>query len=76
MSTRCHALADRIALRLEGFGHQVGIACDGQAPLVVVGSLRPETVLLEANMGHVGGYNVVRWDCVASWVVKTFQFLP
>src|SRR5215208_5950972 len=55
---QCHSLADRIALRLEGLGHQVRIACDGQAALVVAGNLHPDVVLLDATMGNVSGCEV------------------
>lgn len=44
---RCHSLADRIALVVECLGHEVRIACDGQAALVVAGNFRPEVILLD-----------------------------
>jgi len=53
-----HWLADRIALHLEGLGHQVRIACDGQAALVVAQNFRPEVVLVDASLDFVGGCRV------------------
>ena len=55
---QCHSLADRIALRLERLGHQVRIACDGQAALVIAGNLHPDVVLLDATMANVSGCQV------------------
>src|SRR3954447_3102514 len=47
---RCHSWADRVALLLEHLGHQVRIACDAQAALVVAETFQPDVVLLDPTM--------------------------
>jgi len=43
----CPSFADRVALVLERLGHQVRIACDRQAAVVVAQNFQPEAVLLD-----------------------------
>src|SRR4051794_30696041 len=47
---KCHSWADRVALLLEHLGHQVRIACDAQAALVVAETFHPDVVLLDPTM--------------------------
>ena len=51
----CHSLADRVALLVERLGHQVRIACDGQAALVVAQRFHPEVILLDQTVPDIDG---------------------
>jgi len=51
----CHSLADRVALLVEHFGHQVRIACDGPAAVVVAQHFNPEVILLDRTVPDIDG---------------------
>lgn len=53
-------LAGQVAEMLQLEGHQVGLAPNGQEGLKLVGTLRPELVILDMNMPGLGGVGVLR----------------
>ena len=51
---QCQAMADRIALLLEKLGHQVRIARDLEAALVVAQNFCPQVVLVDPTLPDIG----------------------
>jgi len=59
-------LADRVALLVERIGHQVRIACDGEAALVVAQNFNPEVILLDRTVPDIDGCPVEVALCAVS----------
>jgi DNA-binding response OmpR family regulator len=60
------SLADYVALLVERRGHQVRIACDGEAALVVAQNFNPEVILLDRTVPDIDGCPVAVALCAVA----------
>lgn len=59
--------AESLAALLRLFGHEVGVALDGEQALELAPSLRPDVVLLDLGMPRMDGHEVARRMRAAPW---------
>lgn len=59
--------AESLAALLRLFGHQVGVALDGEQALELAPSLKPDVVLLDLGMPRMDGHEVARRMRAAPW---------
>jgi CheY-like chemotaxis protein len=59
--------AESLAALLRIFGHEVGVALDGEQALALAPELRPDIVLLDLGMPRMDGHEVARRMRAAPW---------
>lgn len=59
--------AESLAALLRIFGHEVGVALDGEQALALAPELRPDLVLLDLGMPRMDGHEVARRMRAAPW---------
>ena len=59
--------AESLAALLRLFGHEVGVALDGEQALELAPSLKPDVVLLDLGMPRMDGHEVARRMRAAPW---------
>jgi CheY-like chemotaxis protein len=59
--------AESLAALLRLFGHQVGVALDGERALELAPVLKPDVVLLDLGMPRMDGHEVARRMRAAPW---------
>ena len=59
--------AESLAALLRIFGHEVGVAFDGEQALAVAPELKPDLVLLDLGMPRMDGHEVARRMRAAPW---------
>ena len=59
--------AESLAALLRIFGHEVGVAFDGEQALALAPDMRPEVVLLDLGMPRMDGHEVARRMRAAPW---------
>ena len=55
---KSRSLADSLALLVESLGHEVRIARDGQAALIVAERFHPEVILVDRAVSDLDGYPI------------------
>lgn len=59
--------AESLAALLRIFGHEVGVAFDGEQALAIAPELKPDLVLLDLGMPRMDGHEVARRMRAAPW---------
>src|SRR5512145_1199876 len=59
--------AESLAALLRIFGHEVGVAFDGEQALALAPELKPDLVLLDLGMPRMDGHEVARRMRAAPW---------
>lgn len=59
--------AESLAALLRLFGHEVGVALDGEQALEMAPGLKPQIVLLDLGMPRMDGHEVARRMRAAPW---------
>ena len=59
--------AESLAALLRIFGHEVGVAFDGEQALALAPTLQPDLVLLDLGMPRMDGHEVARRMRAAPW---------
>jgi len=59
--------AESLAALLRIFGHEVGVAFDGEQALALAPDLKPDLVLLDLGMPRMDGHEVARRMRAAPW---------
>lgn len=59
--------AESLAALLRIFGHEVGVALDGEQALALAPELRPDIVLLDLGMPRMDGHEVARRMRAEPW---------
>jgi CheY-like chemotaxis protein len=59
--------AESLAALLRLFGHEVGVALDGEQALELAPGLKPDVVLLDLGMPRMDGHEVARRMRAAPW---------